>query len=251
MNKSLDTKLIQDNIRKAIEAGSVKMRPKWHFIARTALLTVGLALVFFTGVYLASFIIFILHQTGVWFLPVFGLSNIHILLFSLPWLLIVIAGIFIILVEILLRQYPFAYRRPLMYSACGVIAFVILGGIVVAATPLHDRFYTNAKLNKLPFAGTFYRQFGMEDHHSIHPGMIVEIGEDRFLIESPRNESFVVLITPQTTFPCGTDFVVQDKIIVLGERASSTIIAQGICHINDAQIPRRTLGEHHVILKMK
>ncbi len=217
----------------AIKAGRVKMRPKWHFVLKAVLAALGGILLLLAVLYLTSFILFILRQTGVLFVPVFGFGGWHIFFTSLPWLLIFLLMIFIIVLEILVRRYSFAYRRPLLYSAAGIALLAIIGGYIVAATPLHGKLFKNAERGNLPFAGRFYREYGLQRLQNVNLGIIIEITNEGFLIQNRRNDILRVIITPETRFPLGTDFAENDTVVVFGERDDGAVRALGVRKVGD------------------
>jgi hypothetical protein len=240
MNKETQTSR-GDSILNAIKKGEVKMRPKWHFILRGTLLGVGTALVILTLVYIASFILFVLRQNGVWFLPAFGFRGLGLLFFSLPWILIAVAILFIVILELLVKQYSFGYRRPLLYSALGGILLVVIAGFIIAQTGLHSHFYRDARAGRLPFGGELYRGFGSHPPHDVHPCTILEMNEQGFKAEEINDDIVQVVITADTEFPSGTNFTVDDKVLVLGQRKGDIITAQGIRKID----PERDHIMHH------
>jgi hypothetical protein len=243
MNNEPPKKSIKDSVLHIIKQGEVKMRPKWHFILNGILLGVGTALVVFTLLYLASFILFILRQNGIWFLPSFGFRGLGLLFFSLPWILILTAVIFIFILELLVRQYSFAYRRPLFYSALGVILLVVIGGFVIAQTDLHPGFYRTAREGHLPFAGKFYRDFGMGSPDNVCPCQVKEITENGFKATDPHDQEVTVVITPETKFPLGTNFAAGDEVLVIGDRKDEVIMAEGIRKIDDTFFVRPQMQE--------
>src|SRR5581483_4753552 len=102
-----DQKQFSEGIMKAIKQGDIKMRPQWYFTLRDILGVIAIVLVLLIAVYLASFIIFVLHQDGAWFVPVFGLAGWWALFNALPWTLISLSAVFIVLLAFLARQYSF------------------------------------------------------------------------------------------------------------------------------------------------
>ena len=90
-NNNSQKSLITGEVLEKIKSGQVKMRPKAHFVLKTALVALGFILIILFVLYLISFIVFTLRMSGIWFAPGFGLYGIKIFLFSLPWLLILIA----------------------------------------------------------------------------------------------------------------------------------------------------------------
>src|SRR3990167_8644737 len=128
---------IKAKILAAIESGKVTMRPRWHFVLQATLVICGLVIVLLALLFLTSFIIFSLRNTGVWFAPSFGYRGIGVFLTSLPWLLIGLTVIFVVLLEILVKKYSFAYRQPLLYSALALVLIVTIGGVAIAQTPFN------------------------------------------------------------------------------------------------------------------
>lgn len=228
MNNENNNQPIREKVLEIIKNGKVTMKPKWHFIFRTSLAVIGGMIIILVLLYLISFVIFILHQTGVWFMPVFGSEGWHELFNSLPWILVILSITFIIVLEILVRHYSFGYGQPLFYSAIGIIAIVIAGGIIIACTPLHNRLFKYAEENKLPFAGGFYRGFGLQHLDNVQLGTIIEITSDGFIIWNRQNEKLNVVISRKTRFPLGMDFERGDAIVIFGKRDDHTVQATGI-----------------------
>ncbi len=233
MNEESQKKSLQKIILEKIRSGKAKMRPKWHFVLKAALIVAGLIIVTLALLYLVSFVLFVLRQTGVWFLPAFGLRGIGTFLISLPWLLVLVGIVFIILLEALVRHYSFAYRKPLLYSLLGIIIFVTVASIVVARTSFHEGLFMRARMEKLPVAGQLYRDFGMPKNKDAHIGTITEITNDGFRIETPRGETLTIIVTSETRFPSGIDFQKDDRVVVLGQRDDGTVKALGIRRIDE------------------
>ncbi len=230
---------IRDNVLESIKTGRVTMRPRWHFVLRAAFALVGAVFLSLTLLYLASFIVFIVRDNGAWYVPAFGMRGLRIFLLSLPWLLILVALIFVGILEVLVRRYAFAYRRPLLYSAAGVVILVLAGGIAVARTPFHQGFMRRAENRHLPFAGGMYREFGMKKMDSIHKGSISEVNEKGFVVRGRVGDQFTVVFTPHTRLPYGYDFQMGDMVVIFGERVSTTVTAFGMRRIEEGgHMPR-------------
>ena len=234
MNDS-EYKSVKTEILEAIKRGNVKMRPKWFFLLQSGLAIAGGALVGLTLLYLTSLIIFILRRNGVWFVPVFGPLGWFAFLISLPWLLIVLVLVFVLILEILVRHFSFAYRRPLLYSALGIVVLVVGGGFIVAATGFHRQFGRYADQHRLPFAGNFYRGAGHDHFSDIHRGVVDATTTDGFTMIMPGMPAGVIriIITPRTRLPYGMDFDLGDSVVVFGVGSTNTIQAFGIQEIMD------------------
>ncbi len=224
---------LRKKILDKIKVGKAKMRPKWYFLLKTSLLAAGVIIGALALLYVVSFILFVLRQTGAWFLPSFGLRGIMVFLTSAPWILILLGIVFVILLEILVRHYSFGWQKPLLYSLLGIIGFVILASFLVSKTSFHESLFTRARQGGLPYAGQFYRDFGMPRGEHAQIGVITEITDDGFKMETPRGEPLTIIINPQTSFPLGIDFQKDDRVVVMGEREDHTVKAAGIRKVDD------------------
>ena len=235
MEDNTQKKSITDQIIAAAGKGELKMRPKWHFILRAVLWISGIAVVTLALLYLASLVVFIAHKTGIWVAPVFGWHGIAIFLISLPWLLVLAVLFFIVVLEILVRHYAFAYRLPLFYSALGVLLVVVTGGLIVAGTPLHD------VLSNCPPGGGgpppcgigLYRDLGPRRFDNIHRGMIEAIMAPNFILINRQQEKLLIVVTRKTRLPFGEDFNVGDTVVVIGDRHGDQVEAFGVSEAGD------------------
>lgn len=247
MNDTSDHSSIQQEVLAAIKSGRVKMRPKWYFFLRAALVIVGAAFLFLTVLYLTSFIIFMLRQTGVLFVPAFGLRGLWVFLVSLPWLLIGAALLFILILEVLVKQYAFAYRRPLLYSTFAILFLVTAGGLVIAMTPLHPGLFKQAKEDALPLAGPLYRQFLAQRFPDIHKGMVIEFVDTGFFMKNNEEETLQVVVTSTTHFPFDSELYTGEWVVVFGRREDGTIQALGVHKVSDLmeEVPRMKGKSRH------
>lgn len=230
MENEVDKNQIKEKILETIEAGKVTMKPRWHFVLRTVVLALGAVILFLALLYLVSFIFFIDRFTGLSFAPGYGTHEWYEFFTSLPWLLILLAAIFVILLELLVRRYSAAYRNPLIYSLLGIVLLVIGGGVLISQTPLHIRLFHQARRNQLPVAGPFYMQFVMQRFPTIHRGIITSVATSGFVIEDFGGETSTVIVTPQTRLPYGDGFMPGDTVLVIGpfDATTSVIDAVGV-----------------------
>ena len=228
MHNDTPKKLPRERILEAIKSGRVRMQPRWHFILRAILAAVGGVMILLALLYVASFVLFYLRETGIWFVPVFGSHGWFEFFASLPWLLILLALVFIVILEILVRRYAFAYRQPLLYSAIAIMLIVVLGGIILERTSFHEQLFRFAEENRLPFAGAFYRNFGNGEPRRVHVGAVVSTTSDGFIIQGRHHETTRVIVAPETNFPPGTQLFTGDTVVVFGDRDDGLIYARGI-----------------------
>ncbi|QQS60700.1 hypothetical protein IPN41_01870 [Candidatus Falkowbacteria bacterium] len=218
---------LAENILETIQKDDVRMRPKWHFILNISLLVVGTILAALSLLYLVSFIVFTLRQNGSWFMPSFGVQGWGALFISLPWLLIFLALLFVIIVGFLVKKYSFAYGRPLLYSALGIIIFASVGGFLIALTPLHSGLLLQAEEKNLPVAGGMYNRFCNKHPNNITMGKVIEKIPSGFSLRNQEFEILMVEVSPRTIFP-RQGIRVEEVVVVLGDRQGNIIKAYGV-----------------------
>jgi hypothetical protein len=223
-----------ESVLAAIKAGEIKMRPRWQFILRGTLAVLGGILIALTLLYLVSLIIFASRESGAAFVSSFGFRGFFAFLMALPWLLITFSVLFIVLLEILVQRYSFAYSRPLVYSACGIIILVVAGGFVVASTSLHRGLFRQAERQELPFGGIFYKSlFERPELLDIHRGIITATTTRGFLIQDRRGRMFMVNVGSSTRRLPDERFMPKRMMVIFGDTASDTIEAFGVRPIDD------------------
>lgn len=228
MENNEKQKTIEKSILATIKSGQLKMRPKWHFAMKAFFAALGGIILALTVLYLASFIIFALRQTGVLFVPAFGWEGWFVFFTHLPVFLIGLLAIFIIILELLVRHYAFAYRRPLLYSAAGIFVLVIVGALAVANSSFHGSVSKYAEENEKTFVGKFYVDYGRQRFSNIHRGMIIEMINNGFTMKDKREEILIVAINRRTWLPFGADFANGDIVVVFGPRDGGLVQAFGI-----------------------
>jgi hypothetical protein len=215
---------ISDKVIKAIEDGQVSMRPKWKFSVETALLFVGVLTVALILLYVTSFIVFSLRENGLWFTPGFGAPGFGVFFSSLPWILIAVTVVFVFLLEFLVKRYAFSYSQPFLYSAVAILGIVVVGGVVLGETTLHERIEQNSR--GLPFAPNFYQHF-RQTPENLTVGQIIELKDDGCKLKGPERMLFNVKITSQTQLPPQA-LALGDFVVVLGPRKGDRVEAVAI-----------------------
>lgn len=234
MDKENNKQSISEIVTAKIKEGQIKMRPKIYFGAKLVLLFVGMITLTLCALFLVSFILFSLRQSGLLFLPNLGFPGIRILFFSLPWILILGAVALIITSEFFAKHFAFIYRQPILYSFLAIIIFVFIGGIALNFTPLHSGLLISANRGGLPLAGGFYREFGSPKMLNVFYGSIFEITNNGFKIDTPRSEELNIIIGPKTIIR-GKTPIEGDSVIILGKKLGQIIEASDIKKVDERQ----------------
>src|SRR3989344_262528 len=216
----------EKNVLGKIHSGDIKMKPRTYFITRTVLLILGTTVLFLFITYLISFIIFSLRASGLLFLPRFGFLGLRMLIGPLPWFLILLTVGLIVLLQLFAKHFSFVYRRPITYSLIGIISLVLVTGLIIGNTPFHAMLFRSAQDRHLPFIGPFYRGFGAPDINNFYHGIVSEVNAGGFVITTPNNEEFTIIISSQTRIlNPGNEIKEGDIIVVIGTRQVNTVQA--------------------------
>jgi hypothetical protein len=232
-NNNLEKPSIANKVIHQIKDDKIKMRPKIYFLLKTLAIALGIFFAALFILYLISFIIFALRASGVWYLPCFGLRGIGASFLLLPWLLIAISVILIVILEILVKHFAFAYRKPVLYSILFVVIFALFGSFMVDRAGLQSGLFKRAEQGNLPFAGEFYRDLGKAKNKDARRGIVSEITDNGFLIKTRNNDALEIIVTPETRFPFDEEIKENDTIIVFGKRDNGSVQAIGIRKVDD------------------
>jgi len=141
---------VRERIMNMIKKGDAHMKPRWHFVVISVLFALGVLCTFLVLLYAASLSVFLLHESGVWFAPSFGVRGWLVFARSIPLFQIAFIFLFIFILEAMIRRYALVYRQPLIGSFIFVAALIFLGGIVIGQTPFHRQIASFARGHQLP-----------------------------------------------------------------------------------------------------
>lgn len=212
----------------AIRKGEVGIVPRWHFILKAVLVVTGVVLAILVLLYLASFVVFSLRQTGIWFAPAFGAAGWWSLLRSFPWILVALLAVFIVALVILAKRYAFAYQHPLIYLFIGIVVIVVIGGFAIAQTPFHRALFDAARRGNLPVLGGFYHSFGPQRFGDIHRGTVIATTTDGFVIQDVNGETSTAVLGSRSRTPFRIPSIGSNVVVFGPENPSGTIAVQGI-----------------------
>ena len=206
---------MEDSVIKAIQSDKTKMRSRWFFAVRTALFTLVVLILFAALLYLTSFIVFILRQSGVLLAPGFGLNGWLLFLGGLPWGLLLLSLVLIVVLAALLNHYEFVYRHPLFYALFSFVLIVVFASFWIAATSFHRWMFAYSTEN-FPLMGQFY-QFETEEPSSIHRGeIVVMLPQVGFVIAAASGITSTVVASRGVVF--SDEFHAGENVVIFGER---------------------------------
>ena len=239
-NNHLQKGDVRDTVLERIRSGNVRMRSRIFFIAKTILVCVVVILVSLLSILIASFIFFALRVGGHESLLGFGPRGIIPFLALFPWPLLLLDVVLLAFLEMLLREFRFAYRRSLLYLFLGLVAVVGgLGLLIDAQTKFnHDRFM-DAQEGRLPppLRGAYTGARGMPPERlGVYRGFVTQVDQATFSMTHNDQDQDLddrrFTVVPPPGFPL-SQISPGDHIYVAGDHAGGVIHAYGIRVLTD------------------
>jgi hypothetical protein len=218
-----------------IKNGQVKMHPRIYFVLKSILAVFAIVFSVLFILYLVSFIIFSLRASGTWFMPKFGFPGLKIFFAHLPWILIVVAAAFVVLLEVFAKRFNFIYRKPILYSFLSILLMAMIGGFLLEKTPLHSVLFSKARAGNFPGMGYIYREFGgAPKMREGQLGVIITVFENGYIIEKPDGVTTTITTTGKTRIHDEEESIIEgDKIVVMGMPTSEGVEAFEIREIKE------------------
>lgn len=211
-----------------IKSGKTKMRPRRYFLALRILQIVVIAVILALLLYVASFILFVIHQNGTALGVYFGLAGWLVFIRSLPWISVLLLILLILVLALLMRRYRVVYHQPLFYLLFIIILFLGCGSFIIAATSFNSSFLGYLETNTSLF-GSFY-QYEETPSNGVYHGEIVSFTPGGFiLLNTGGIATSSVLWPPGVSSQFIATLKTGDQVVVFGGRdAEGTIVSFGI-----------------------
>lgn len=181
--RHMNTQNIKDKVLEQIHAGQVHMHSRAYFIWR-ALAISGTAIVaFLVAIFFASFVLFVLNESGEASLLSFGPRGFATFFSLLPWL--IIGGVLALLVflEFLLRSFKLGYSIPILRVFGAVAGISVLASALVFASPLHTTLLDVADNDALPLIGELYKVTHISHkEQGVFRGVVTSLASSSFTI---------------------------------------------------------------------
>ncbi len=216
---------VEEKVLETIKGGKAKMRPKWYFVLQAVLVAAVGVVLFLCLIFIVSFIIFALHESGAWFARDFGFSGWYLFLQSLPLILVFLSLLFALAIAIFAWRYAFIYHRPMLYLLVIIAGLPAVAGFLIIPASLHYAIINYAAEDHIPFINGFYE---LEESipSAVHRGQIVSFLENGFILRDSDGETTTVILVPTSSFGM---LGVGDPVVVFGNSdASRTIHPFGV-----------------------
>ena len=149
---------IEEFVTDSIKSGKIIMKPKWHFVLKTILRVLSIIILFFVIVYLLNFIGLVTHEKD---FNILDLSprGMRAFMVAIPWVIVLLSMFLLMTFYILVKQYSFVYRKPLVYSFFGIIFFVVFSGFIVHIFDMNFRFARFGEGPRTPILGPMHKYY--------------------------------------------------------------------------------------------
>ena len=217
---------VWEKLNDKIQAQKLEVKDKKYFVWKNIFSLATIFLLVLIVLFCFSFIFFFISRNNLFGVGHFGMRSWQTLFFAFPWFLLILAIILIFILESIFKKYQLVYRRPLVYSLAVLLICAFVFGTVIARTSWHDQLLEQAQTRHLPVLGKMYRNF--DEPKNLHVGKLQERTEAIWTMQSRRGDLQFVLISTNTNFPQGNNFVVGDFLLVSGIKEEGKIEAWGI-----------------------
>ena len=221
---------VEQSVLHAIKSGEAKMRPRWYFTLRAALIILAAVFVVLLAFLVMTFILFSLQEKGGFYAIHFGVTGYETFFGVFPWSIFLLLIALLLAVGLFLRHYyAFAYQRSFSSLLLLLITVIALASVVVPVVPFHIELYRLASHDDIPLIPGFY-QYEMVPTGDLYRGEIISFGpaSSTFIVENAfGNTSTIRLIS--TASSESQHIWIGEYVLIFGQPVSTdTIRASGV-----------------------
>ncbi len=221
----MNTQSIDQQIMKKIDEQRLTMRSNRSIATRRVWFIVLMTLCAVFMVFLASFMLYALHRTGVLYLPLIGGNAFTYLLHPFSWFtgsLFFGGPVLVVIIGVLVWKKARFYRIPLLYVWLFLGTSFLAVGALVFMTPLHGAL----RSRQLPVFGALYDAATCVTETHTATGLVREATPDGFELVTLSRKLVTVRIDGSTVFHNGYSVQNGDAVIVIGQISNSMMIAE-------------------------
>ena len=237
MNEKNTHNSIIESVTAKIASGEVRAHSHALFVGKAiafAILGIG---VLITSALIINFILFSIHLNSHEMLLQFGPRGWSAFLRFFPWILLFVDIVCMVLLSILVKQFRFGYRTPLLYVLGGAVVLVIISGFLIEQHTPANRFFVGEGEPRgmhVPLGGMMR---GMRTPPQIEDGVCrcevvsMRSAEELTLRDTLTGKEFVGISSP-STYGTTSALVVGDIVFIAGDFANGTSTIFGIKKID-------------------
>lgn len=235
---------MKEHILGKIRGHELRMRPRFLFSLQL-LVTVFIAVVALAfAILIFNYIFFSIRVGAQDALLGFGARGFRAFLRFFPWGLLALDALLILALQLLVRQFRFGWRTPLLHLIGAGLAFAALFGFLLdRATPLNDMLLRRADERGLPqpFRGAYARVREWPPRESgICRCLVTAIDGSIVSAEDVRTgETLTILLPENDARATTTDIEAGDFIVVAGDLDDGILQAFGLREVPRERAPWR------------
>ena len=223
---------IKSRVLKDIHAGQVAMRPKVYFTLQIGALLFTAAAALAVSIFIFNFILFSIRINSHDALLSFGPRGWEAFITFFPWPLLLIDIGLVLLLELLLRQFKFGYKIPILYLLGGLLLVTATTAILVdRGTPFNDRLFEQSHRLPAPVGGWYENA-----RRPLPPGggickcTVRAILGNTLTVEDTRKgtTTLTVILPANSRRATSTGLKVGDTVFIAGEEEGGVIRAFGV-----------------------
>lgn len=223
-------KTIADSISEKIKRGEITMRSQFSVWVEKWGLNGGMVILFVLLSSIAGFVFYWINSNSDLLFGGYGRFGLASFFQSFPYLFVIsFITLFAILI-LVFRTFDFSYRRPFFFIILSVAIGALVVGWISIKQPMSQHIYQNE--------GKFLRM-GMMNNRNAVTGIVIEVNNNRIVIQNYDNKIIFINIKATTHFPFGHPKE-GDQIRSVGSWEGDTFTAIGV-RIFDEKNPS-TLG---------
>lgn len=234
---SQTTKNLKEHILRDIETGKITQKPKMYFVWKSLLYVSAIVISVLSFLYLASMVLYVLRRSNLFSIPHLGLERVGVILYSTPWLLVLSALAFLVILYILIRHFEYSVRTPFVYTLMAFVIFSLCGPYLLVRMALHERIEGLSMKHEIQLFIPFYQRYGKDRSLHFTVGRITEVTENGFLMMTQDGSVVSVSVHSDTNFPRRQDKLqIADVVLVRGALDDNSIQAKGVRTLDNGVI---------------
>ncbi len=227
---------IENKVMAKIKSGNIKLRSKYIFLAEKLGIGSALALSIILAVLVFNFVLFYLRSSDNLSYLSFGSRGFLAFLDSFPYGLIIMFVLSLFVAGLILKKADMAYKKPFGYLAIFLTIAVMLLGATLTFARVAERFEQGMFDPHSP--SRFFRPFmerGLNERRGGIVGKVVEVGEQYFVIQTPRGLKKVdVSVLEQMA---AEEIAIDSWVMAVGDRDKGVFSAHLIKVVDEKDMP--------------
>ncbi len=196
------------------------MIPRWKFILYSLLGMAAALFSFALLVFVGSLILFVLTTHGFIYLPLFQFGELVNGIRAIPILLFLLTIVLIVVLELLVRNYAFSFRKPIVTTLFVLTLSAIFLSYLLTLTPVHKEIRQYAKKHQINFVSREYERplpLRQKGGMTVIRGIVIATSTGVVVLQLP-DDSTQVVFASTTSRPFrlpdyGQDVVVFGRIV--------------------------------------